>query len=142
MKIVFVRNSFCIIYGFFIIFFKNHFLLKIIFGFLWSIWLAGVHCILVLLYLSCCALFMAKVYLIHISLILNLIYIRFFMYCSCFLYLLSLCAVCHCTCSSIYFWTLGLPEAVLCNHPCQSVRPWSIGSVFNDTQHLAKTACS
>ena len=33
---------------FFIIFFKNHFLLKIIFWLLWSIWLPRVHCILVL----------------------------------------------------------------------------------------------
>ena len=33
---------------FFIIFFKNHFLLKIIFWLLQSIWLPGVHCILVL----------------------------------------------------------------------------------------------
>ena len=54
MKIVFVasiiRNSLCIIYVFFIIFFKNHFLLKIIFWFLRSIWLPGVHCLLVLFF--------------------------------------------------------------------------------------------
>ena len=35
-------------YGFLIIFFKNHFLLKIIFLLMRSIWLPGVHCILVL----------------------------------------------------------------------------------------------
>ena len=34
---------------FFIIFFKNHFLLKFIFWLMRSIWLPGVHCILVLL---------------------------------------------------------------------------------------------
>ena len=55
MKIVFVasaiRNSLCIIYVLFIIFFKNHLLLKIIFWLLQSIWLPRVHCILVLLLL-------------------------------------------------------------------------------------------
>ena len=52
MKMVFVssiiRNSLCIIYGFYIVYFKNHFLLKIIFWLLRSILLPGVHCILVL----------------------------------------------------------------------------------------------
>ena len=36
---------------YFIIFLKNHFLLKITFGLLQSIWLPGVHCILVLFFL-------------------------------------------------------------------------------------------
>ena len=62
MKIVFVasiiRNSLCIIYVFLLFFFKNHFLLKIIFWLLRSIWLPGVHCILALfdqkLFPNCC----------------------------------------------------------------------------------------
>ena len=73
MKIVFVasimRNSIYIIYGFFIIFFKNHFLLKIISWLLRSIWLPGVHCIIVLYFQ-----FFSIIYSIRIKL---LKYIRF-----------------------------------------------------------------
>ena len=43
-----IRNRLCIIYEVSYHFFKNHFLLKIIFWLLRSMWLTGVHCILVL----------------------------------------------------------------------------------------------
>ena len=39
--------------------------------------------------------------------------------------------------SGACFWTLGLPEGVLCNHPCQSVRPSAVRPSLNisETAH-------
>ena len=33
----------------------------------------------------------------------------------------------------IAFWTSGLPEGVICNHPCPSVSPWSVFKYLRDS---------
>ena len=43
----------------------------------------------------------------------------------------------------IAFWTPGLPEGVLCNHPCPSVggplvRPWSVFKYLRDRSNDSK----